>query len=152
MADAFPNLDVAGAGCLRTLRPGSRFVCFYDDDEVWHERYALWPANRKGTAWYIFTPDQDLYAERLDHGDEDDGPRLLRAVRDGGKLPTLNRRCYRFDEPLTDQDIRRHIRAARREAEAAGFIYLDAPVSGGVYLTAFCVVGRRPSVLACACN
>ena len=71
--------------------------------------------------WYIYTPDQDLYAERLDHAKPDDGPRLLRAAKKGGQLPTLNRRCYRFDEPLKDPDIRRYIKAARKEAEGAGF-------------------------------
>ena len=121
MAGAFPHLDVAGAECLRTLRPGSRYVCFYDDDEVWHERYALWPANQRGTSWFVITPDLDVYEEKLDHSDADDGPRLLRPVKADGKLPALNRQCYRFDAALDDPEIRRHVRSARAQAQAAGF-------------------------------
>ena len=61
---ALVGLD-AEAEFLRRLLPGRHYLAWYDADEVYHERVALWPQTR--ARWVILTtPDLDVYSEMLD--------------------------------------------------------------------------------------
>ncbi len=50
---------------------------FYEDDTVWHERLVIWPSMEDPFAWYILTPDLDLYVEKYDL-DAATGPNRVR--------------------------------------------------------------------------
>ena len=41
--------DVGAEVYWRGLRPGGRLLLWYEDDDVWHERLALWPVGKEGT-------------------------------------------------------------------------------------------------------
>ncbi|CAK0864760.1 unnamed protein product [Prorocentrum cordatum] len=53
----------------KILMPGSQLLVWYGDDNVWHERLAVWPV--QGAQWVLQTPDKDVYAEYLDGSDPD---------------------------------------------------------------------------------
>ena len=48
--------------CIDKLQVGSYFFVFYVDDNVWHERLAVWQVSER--VWIIYTPDGDRYPER----------------------------------------------------------------------------------------
>ena len=80
------------------LRPGQYFEVEYADDEVAHERLALWPLSPD--AWAIRNPDGDEWIEHLDNRNPEEGPITARVRREGrraggGLLP-----LYQFREKL----------------------------------------------------
>ena len=76
-----PPLDVE-VGWWSTSVPGDRCVVFFDGDDVYHERWMIWPMGE--SQWMILTPDGDIYAERLDGSRPDDGPIFSRPVPPDG--------------------------------------------------------------------
>ncbi|CAE7892794.1 unnamed protein product, partial [Symbiodinium necroappetens] len=97
---------------------GSKYVVFYSDDDVWHERYVLLPGDEEGFFW-IWTPDDDVYEEDM-RGKSDDGPAKVRFVPVGVKtLPNLRKAVYRFRDDVTDQTLLTKVREAHREHKAA---------------------------------
>ena len=57
------------------LRAGNRILVFYGGDVVWHVRYLL--SNVDRDSWVMVTPDADIYAEEVSHGNPDwDGWRV----------------------------------------------------------------------------
>ena len=68
----------------------------------------------------IPTPDGDLYAEHLDGSRPDVGPMFSQLLPPEGTLPEMaGRGCYRFTGELDDDDLKRHIRAARVRSDGA---------------------------------
>ena len=101
VAAAPPQPGGAGAGWHRLI-PGQYFEVEYEDDEVAHERLALWPIDKD--TWVVRSPDGDVWAEDLSGQDPTTGPFVSRPVRrrmtakgpHAGALPPL----YRFRERL----------------------------------------------------
>ncbi len=99
--------------------PGDRCVVFFDGDDVYNEQWMIWPLGE--SQWMILTPDGDLYAEYLDGSRPDVGPRVSWPLSPEGTLPEMaGRGCYRFTAELDDDDLKRHIRAARVRSDGAG--------------------------------
>eukprot|EP00435_Cladocopium_sp_Y103_P068723 s90_g32.t1 len=106
-------LDMEGVGdveeeCYRSLRPGSRVFLWYSDDNVWHENMVAFVVG--GEEVVLWTPDDDLYIEKVGcKGVE--GPVKLRGLNSRGKVPRFSMPVYRFKAAITDDDIRRVVRA-----------------------------------------
>ena len=79
---------------LNDLVPGVRYVVWYGDDSMWHERIALWPL-RPPASWIHLTPDGDLYGESLDGSDGPHGiTQALPLLQDGMILTHWANRIY----------------------------------------------------------
>ena len=86
---------------------GSKYVVFYSDDSVWHERFLLLPGH------------EDVCEEDMRRRAED-GPQKVRFVPVGVKtLPNLRAAVYRFRSEVTDQILLSKVRAAFQEHKAA---------------------------------
>jgi len=48
------------------LKPGDRILACYDGEDLWHCRYLLSRVDRD--SWIVVTPDADLFAEEISHG------------------------------------------------------------------------------------
>ena len=120
-----PNLrrvvpDVSVVEYLKTARPGSRVLVWYEDDDVWHERLLLWPCGGYGSGWWIIcTPDhlhdEGVYAELLEEGEDIQEIRLCAA---DGSRPVLNERVYSFGESFDDAEFVRMLERAKPMAVA----------------------------------
>ena len=114
------KLELNGVGdveveCYRNLRAGQRILLWYEDDNVWHENMVAFVIG--GEEAVIYTPDDDLYIERLGcKGIE--GPIRLRGLgRRNGYPRGLHGRIYQFREAPDDDLIRKVIRNAIRLVE-----------------------------------
>eukprot|EP00974_Lingulodinium_polyedra_P125726 11195582-Lingulodinium_polyedra.AAC.1 len=102
------------AASLRTLRAGTRLLLYYADDDVYHERIALWPVDRG--RWVMVTPDSDMYDEVVDGSDVASVVEVL-LLGPEGRLPAgLPGRAYRFSRLPSADALRRLIREARAYA------------------------------------
>ena len=90
MALAVAHPLVAEVGWWSTSVPGDRCIVFFDGDDVYHERWMIWPLGE--SQWMILTPDGDLYAEHLDGSRPDDGPMFSRPLSAEGALPEMSGR------------------------------------------------------------
>ncbi|CAK0908876.1 unnamed protein product, partial [Prorocentrum cordatum] len=82
---------------------GSRVRVSYSDDDVDHERYLAWPSRRvedgicqQESVWWVLSPDDDLWRERLDGGDPEHGPSGAVPMPSSGYPHIVGRRLYRF--------------------------------------------------------
>jgi len=90
------------------LIPGQYFEVEYVDDDVAHERLALWPVDLD--TWVVRSPDGDMWPEDLSGGDPSSGPMLSRPARrrmakkgpHAGSLPPV----YRFRERLEGPSLK----------------------------------------------
>ncbi|CAK0794807.1 unnamed protein product [Prorocentrum cordatum] len=103
--------------------PSTRHVLvWYDADDVYHERSAVWPQTRE--KWAVLTPDLDMHAKVLDGSDGSDGVTRILDLRPGGRLPILDAPPYRFTSLVSFDDlegcIREGCRLALQEGAAAG--------------------------------
>ena len=90
---------------------GSKYVVFYSDDDVWHERYLLLPGDEEGHFW-LWTTDDDVYEEGM-RGKSVDGPAKVRFVPIGVKtLPNLRKAVHRGRDEVTDQALLTKVREA----------------------------------------
>lgn len=106
------------------LRAGEPLLVWYDDDNVWHERVAIYPGDE--LEWYVLTTDKDLYPE--DMSLLDDGPSKLKALVAGRRLPrAMSKAVYRFRERLADDELRKWIRKARSALRRRGGARLSDP-------------------------
>ena len=100
--------DDEEAAPWKQLLPGKHFLVFYRDDDVWHERLALWPMPSRAE-WAVRTPDGDQYLEKLDGGD--DGPEEIRVLPSSRRLPQgLGAQTYRFRARLDLEMLKNAIR------------------------------------------
>ncbi len=115
--------------CYQGLKPGSRILLWYADDTVWHE--ALVGLVLEGDEIVMYTPDQDLYVEKVGcKGDQ--GPIKLRGLLPNGNLPrNLRAAAYRFREKVTDDLIRQVFRDSLALADGEGKSYTMPALSGG---------------------
>lgn len=100
---------------LSELAPGSLVLVYYEDDDVYHERYILWALGND--EFVILTPDFDRYVESyaVRGGDITDLVLLPRSRR----LPSgLGARAYRFAEYLEHDELRKQIRGAFADGRA----------------------------------
>lgn len=111
--------DVAGAECLRSLRPGRRILLWYADDNVWHEAMVGYVASSELAV--IYTPDGDLYLEDLTY-DRSSGPVKVRSLQPNLTLPrNLRASAYRFKGVIQDEEIKSVFRESLKVAEDDGF-------------------------------
>ena len=126
------KLDPTGVGDVevdvyQNLKAGQRILLWYSDDTVWHE--ALVGLVVGGEEAVIYTPDGDLYIERLGcKGAE--GPIRLRGLGPRLGYPRgLHGRIYQFRVAPSDDLIRKVIRDSISLAEGErGSISLPASV------------------------
>ena len=105
---------------LRDLVPGACFEVEYVDDDVAHERLALWPAGPG--RWAVRSPDGDEWIEDVDGSLPETGPARCRPRRgrgaNEGRMP-----LYAYREPLDETSRRaavvRGLRRVLREGELA---------------------------------
>ena len=108
------------AALLRDLVPGAWFEVEYVDDDVAHERLALWPAGPG--RWAVRSPDGDEWIEDVDGSLPETGPARCRPRRGRGahegRMP-----LYAYREPLDETSRRsavvRGLRLVLREEELA---------------------------------
>ena len=94
-------------GLLPRLVPGSRILLWYSDDDVWHE--ALIALRADEYTFFIFTPDQDLYATSL-ACDGGDGPTKVRSLNHDFQVPsTIRQPVYRFRSEISDTLIKQPV-------------------------------------------
>lgn len=105
--------------CYREIGPGKRILLWYQDDTVWHEAMVGLVIDEEQAV--IYTPDQDLYVEKLSClGDE--GPAKLRGLKERFTLPrNLRAKAYRFREKITDEVIKTVFRQSLALAKEEGF-------------------------------
>ncbi|CAE7694882.1 pksN [Symbiodinium sp. CCMP2456] len=96
-----------------TLVPGDTFAVYYSDDNVYHERLALW--RLQDGVWFILTPDGDLYPEDLRCAGGDGPIRAKVKDRDFKYWSRVGGPAYRFASRLTDDDFKQRIREAYRQ-------------------------------------
>ena len=120
LARGGPRRAGGAAEWWHELVPGARFEVDYSDDEVAHERMALFPVSV--TKWAVRSPDGDQWIEDISGDDPESGPcgsRPLRAGPGRAGLPRL----YRFRDALSDLQLRWAIlgglRLAHSEEEVA---------------------------------
>ena len=93
-------------------------LLWYTDDDVWHEALVALIVNDEDA--YIYTPDGDLYVEKLTCKGVT-GPARLKGLPASHRLPsTLGAAAYRFRERITDDVLKRVIRDAFIDAEKEG--------------------------------
>ena len=85
------------------LLPGDNLGVDYVDDEVSHERLALWPLSDRSATWMVRSPDGDEWAF----------PR-------GGLRPRWRRRLRAFRARLVDEPLRAAILRAREQVIQMG--------------------------------
>ena len=109
------------------MRPGQYFEVDYLDDDVAHERVALWPVDAQ--RWAVRSPDGDEWIESLSGADPENGPSASRPRRRGaGGVPRL----YRFRAQLTDRELKGAIiRGLKLAGKAVGGVE-HTPVVAGV--------------------
>ena len=106
-------------GCYREVGPGKRVLLWYPDDSVWHEAMVGLVVDEEQAV--IYTPDQDLYVERLSCLGEE-GPTKLRGLKERLTLPrNLRAKAYRFRERITDEVIKKVFRQSLTMAREEGF-------------------------------
>ena len=106
---------------ISTIRPGQTLAFWYSDDNVWHERIALWPVMTPSQppTWWIVTPDLDIYPEQLDLNEEL-GPAKVRIKGVTFRYwSRFGQATYRFSEEFSDEDLRRWIKEAMDEVKKA---------------------------------
>ncbi|CAK0799614.1 unnamed protein product, partial [Prorocentrum cordatum] len=114
------------------LIPGCRAMVRYAREDLWHERFLLYPAASDvegGACWVVLTPDGDVYIEELEGGSPDDSPVEWQIVaRDLRLPPGLGRPCrFGADQPGELRALyRRAYAASTAEARARG-MQLPAP-------------------------
>lgn len=105
--------------CYREIGPGKRILLWYQDDTVWHEAMVGLVVDEEQAV--IYTPDQDLYVERLSCLGEE-GPVKLRGLKERLTLPrNLRARAYRFREKISDEVIKKVFRDSLALAREEGF-------------------------------
>ena len=116
-----PNLaHDAKAEELSGIQVGMTLASFYEDDTVWHERLVIWPSMEDPFAWYILTPDLDLYVEKYDL-DAATGPNRVRMRGVTFKFWSRFREpVYRFRTEVTDEDFKKYIQEAIEEIKKEG--------------------------------
>ena len=107
----------------QNIVPGTRAFVWYADDNVWHE--VLIGLIVSGDEVYIYTPDGDLYREKINCKGES-GPTRLRGLTEKLGVPRNIRRSYRFRERFTDEIIRKVIRDSLAAATDEG-LTVDHP-------------------------
>ena len=101
---AGPRPAVEAVEWWTRLLVGEYFEVEYSDDNVAHERMALWPVSE--VRWVVKSPDGDVMIENLDGLDPETGPSVSRPLRRrAGALAPL----YRFRVRLTDRQLRSSI-------------------------------------------
>ena len=100
--------------------PGQRILIWYKDDDVYHERVALWPTGVCGaTRWAFATPDHaerdgsGLYVE--DAGSVDDVSKVV-PLSLSGKRPYLDEDIYAFADVFSNSQLLDLIRKGKKEA------------------------------------
>ena len=107
-------------GSLSRLIPGRRLATYYSDDNVWHERIAIWRVN--AYEWFVLTPDSDLYPEILTGGQVDGPVKVKIQGEDFRYWSRVGGTVYRFRENIEDSVLRDRINEARVEAQSlAGY-------------------------------
>ena len=111
-----PYRGDAGEEFFEKLTPGQHYGCWYADDDVWHERVALWPVGRH--RWATLSPDGDVDVEPLDRSDPEHGPTRLREADAAGtvNLPRGGL-LYGFSAYPTEDELRARLREGRRAAD-----------------------------------
>ena len=71
---------------LSRISAGDGLLLWFADDNVWHERVALWK-HADDFTWFCLTPDGDLYAECLWNGDPSDSCTDCRPLQANRSLP-----------------------------------------------------------------
>ena len=98
---------------LSQLVPGQTLAVYYSDDNVWHERLALW--KQSGTHWMIYTPDSDRYVEDLS-GTDPDGPNRVKVKGVDFKYwSRVGGSAYRFRSFPSEADFRMLLKDSFRE-------------------------------------
>ena len=101
--------------CYRNIKAGTHVLLWYDDDDVWHEALVMFVIG--GEEVILYTPDHDLYIEKIGCKGID-GPSKLRGLTDRGTLPrNLRGRAYRFRVQPTETELRSVFRQATKIAE-----------------------------------
>ena len=124
-------LSLEGVGdmeeeCYWNLGSGSRVLLWYSDDNVWHEAMIGLIVSDEDA--YIYTPDHDLYRERLSCKGAV-GPVKLRGLGPRMTLPrNLRARAYRFREKVDDDFIRKVVKEAHTLARAEIGDEVAAPI------------------------
>ena len=101
-------------GGWSSLIPGEYFYVLYAGARTWHERLAIWPGD--DADWCIVTPDGDRYIERVNGSRPRTGPSAFSRVPPDSGRGADRAEVYLFRIKLTDDEIRNHIRQARRRA------------------------------------
>jgi uncharacterized membrane protein YgcG len=127
---AVPLPAAVAAEWWTRLVPGEYFEVEYSDDNVAHERIALWPVAEG--RWVVKTPDGDVMIEDLDGLDPNTGPSVSRPLRRrAGALAAL----YRFRARLTDRQVRSSIvsglRLAHGDVEVNDMPVVDSVKAAG---------------------
>ena len=98
------------------IRVGDTLAHWYQDDDCWHERRALWRV--KEGVWAIYTPEADLYVEDL-RGLEDGPSRCKIKGTHFRYWSRVGGPSYKFASPIGEEElkllIRRGYETARHE-------------------------------------
>ena len=98
------------------IRVGDTLAHWYQDDDCWHERRALWRV--KEGVWAIYTPDADLYVEDL-RGVEDGPSRCKIKGTHFRYWSRVGGPSYKFASPIGEEELklltRRGYETARQE-------------------------------------
>ena len=130
----------------KRVMPGQRILIWYRDDDVYHERVALWPTGVSGTTrWAFATPDHaerdgsGIYVE--DAGSIEDVSKVA-PLSLSGKRPYLDEDIYAFADVFSNSQLLDLIRKGRKEAleiVAAEGGSLEAPTKFVEWNTGRCV-------------
>ncbi|CAL1149575.1 unnamed protein product, partial [Cladocopium goreaui] len=132
------QLSTEGVGAAeveyyRDLGLARRVLLWYSGDTVWHEALLGLIANDECA--YIYTPDHDLYLERVSCKCSE-GPVKLKGLTARMGLPrNLRARAYRFREAITNDVIKKVFRDSVKLARKKGFeVHVAAEPLGGLTL------------------
>ena len=80
---------------LSKLAAGNSVGLLYEGDDLWHERYLLYPVDSAGR-WYILTPDGDVYIEDVSCRLADGADRAFCCSTTGDAPRVAQGKFYRF--------------------------------------------------------
>ena len=109
----------AEAGFWRKLLPGQYYEAHYVDDDVAHERLALWPVSRG--LWVVHSADGDSWVEDVSGRDSETGPSHTYGFGPRGGRMVTRPPLYRFPDVVDEDSLRNLI------TEAIGLAEAEAP-------------------------
>ena len=110
----------AAAEFYASLFPGVVVGVLFVDEDLYHERFLLWPTDLGKGEWMVYTTDQDRHPEALSCPGGDDSSVRAFCCANGGTAPAMsNSKFYRFSEYPSRDELKRMVLDAKSIVDAS---------------------------------